>query len=139
MTSDEPTLAFDELLTALGDLRVATSQAEVAIRRAIEGAEQRMDTLSVVSSAGPAVTREGMNDALKALETARHRARLAVFASALDDGVSIGELGRTFGFSRQLAARYAKEARGPLESGVPSGRRIGHAPGRRAHLLGARR
>ncbi len=139
MTSEEPTLAFDELLTALSDLRVATRQAEVGIRRAIGRAEQGMDALSALASTGPAVTRQGMNDALKALETARHRARLAVFASALDDGVSIGELGRTFGFSRQLAARYAKETRGPLEPDVPSGRRNGHAPGARVHLLGAPR
>jgi hypothetical protein len=53
-----------------------------------------------------------MNDALKVLEQARHEMRLAMFALALDQGMSIGELGRIFGFSRQLAARCAKEARG---------------------------
>ena len=37
---------------------------------------------------------------------------VAVFAVALEDGMSIGELGRIYGFSRQRAARYAKEARG---------------------------
>jgi DNA-binding transcriptional regulator LsrR (DeoR family) len=36
---------------------------------------------------------------------------LRVFAVALEDGMSIGELARNYGFSRQLASRYAKEAR----------------------------
>jgi transposase len=53
-----------------------------------------------------------MNVALEAVEKARHEARLTVFAMGLEQGMSIGELGRMFGFSRQLAARYAKEARG---------------------------
>jgi hypothetical protein len=55
-----------------------------------------------------------MNEALKEVERARHEMRLAVFAEALERGTSIGQLGRVFGFSRQLAARYAKEARGEV-------------------------
>ena len=45
------------------------------------------------------------------IEQCRHEARLKVFALALDQGMSIGALARAWGFSRQLAARYAKEAR----------------------------
>ena len=50
-----------------------------------------------------------MNEALNAVEQARHKARLMTFALGLEEGMSIGELGRMFGFSRQLASRYAKE------------------------------
>jgi hypothetical protein len=53
-----------------------------------------------------------VNDALNRVERCRHEARRAVFAAALKEGRTIGELGRAWGFSRQLAARYAKEARG---------------------------
>jgi hypothetical protein len=47
----------------------------------------------------------------KELEVARHRARASAFALGLSEGLSIGELGRLFGISRQLAQRFAKEAR----------------------------
>jgi hypothetical protein len=51
-----------------------------------------------------------MNDALARVEEIRHRIRLLVFAQGMEEGMSIGELGRRYGFSRQLASRYAKEA-----------------------------
>jgi hypothetical protein len=48
------------------------------------------------------------------VESARHKVRRMAFARGLEEGMSIGELGRIWGFSRQLAARYAKEARKEL-------------------------
>ena len=48
---------------------------------------------------------------LDELERARHRVRTAVFALGLSEGMTIGELGRLYGFSRQLAARVAAEVR----------------------------
>ena len=45
------------------------------------------------------------------LEQRRRESRIASFRSALDHGVSINELARMWGFSRQMASRYAKEAR----------------------------
>ena len=48
---------------------------------------------------------------LDALERARHRVRQGVFALGLSEGMTIGDLGRLYGFSRQLAARIAREVR----------------------------
>lgn len=48
---------------------------------------------------------------LDELERARHRVRTAVFALGLSEGMTIGQLGRLYGFSRQLAARIAAEVR----------------------------
>lgn len=48
---------------------------------------------------------------LDELERARHRVRQAVFALGLTEGMTIGDLGRLYGFSRQLAARIAREVR----------------------------
>ena len=48
---------------------------------------------------------------LDELERARHRVRKAVFALGLSEGMTIGDLGRLYGFSRQLAARIAREIR----------------------------
>jgi hypothetical protein len=67
---------------------------------------------TALAASHPAETRNAMNDALNGVEAARHSMRLRLFKLGLDQGLSIGELGRIFGFSRQLASRYAKEAKG---------------------------
>ncbi len=56
-------------------------------------------------------SRADLNDQLALLEEARHRVRTAIVAIGLEEGLSIGAMGRLFGFSRQLAARFAREAR----------------------------
>ena len=55
-------------------------------------------------------TRKEMTEALEAFETARHRLRLAMFALAEEQGMSISEVARGLGISRQLASRLAAEA-----------------------------
>ena len=53
-----------------------------------------------------------MTQQIEELEAARHSVRKAVFALGLNEGLSIGELGRLMGFSRRARSTYAKEARG---------------------------
>jgi hypothetical protein len=60
---------------------------------------------------GAATRRAEMTDALTRYEEARHRTRLAVTALVLSEGTGVAEVGRAFGFSRQLAGRYAAAAR----------------------------
>jgi len=55
--------------------------------------------------------RRSVSDAMNELEAARHRFRLALVAVAIDNGMTAGQVGEAFGFSRQLASRYLKEAR----------------------------
>lgn len=55
--------------------------------------------------------RRRSNEVFDRLTHARHRLRIAVIGECLTAGFSIGDLGRRWGFSRQLAARYAKEWR----------------------------
>ena len=100
------------LLDTLADLRRSTRATEASVRRALKLAKGGADVSVVLGAIGPADIRRSMNDALKAAEEARHQVRLRIFELGLDEGLSIGELARVFGFSRQLAARYAKEARG---------------------------
>ena len=47
---------------------------------------------------------------MDALEQARLRYRRFLVAVAQDEGLSLGEIARRWGFSRQLVSRYAKEA-----------------------------
>jgi hypothetical protein len=56
--------------------------------------------------------RSQVDDALKALQELRHRSRCAIFAAGRAQGLSIGELSRMYGFSRQLGMRFAREAPG---------------------------
>ncbi len=55
--------------------------------------------------------RRSVSDSMNELEAARHRFRLALVAVAIDNGMTAGQVGEAFGFSRQLASRYLKEAR----------------------------
>jgi len=101
----------EELLEALAGLRMATRATEATVRKAFKSAQAGADIATALQACAPAETRAAMNDALDAVEAARHAMRLRVFEVGLAEGLSIGELARMFGFSRQLASRYAKEAR----------------------------
>ena len=104
--ADELVEAFAE---ALGELRRSTTRLERSTRRSLQKLREAGDMHAALTMAQPAELRQSLNSAIKQVEEARHAIRLAVFAEGLRQGMSIGELGRQFGFSRQLAARYAKE------------------------------
>lgn len=57
-----------------------------------------------------AQTRMNTKDALDRYERLRHDVRVELVAIGLEEGLSIGEVAQLFGFSRQLAQRYAREA-----------------------------
>ena len=101
----------EDLLEALAELRKVTRATELTVRKALKLAKEGADVATALDASSPAETRSAMNDALNTVEAARHSMRLRLFRLGLDDGLSIGELGRIFGFSRQLASRYAKEAK----------------------------
>ncbi len=79
------------------------------MRRALKSAQAGADVLTTLEACNPADARLAMNTALKNVESARHAMRIQIFQVGLEQGLSIGELGRHFGISRQLAARYARE------------------------------
>lgn len=84
---------------------------ESAYRRAIKSIEGTAPIGTTLDAISADTVRTDLNRVLGELEQSRHRARLSMVAAGLDEGLSIGEMGRRMGFSRQLAARYAKEAR----------------------------
>jgi hypothetical protein len=101
----------ENLLASLAQLRCSARAIERTSRRSMNKLRAGADPIATLRSASPAESRVSLNDALHMVEEARHQLRLFVFATALDEGMTIGELGRMYGFSRQLAARYAKEAK----------------------------
>jgi hypothetical protein len=60
--------------------------------------------------------RKSTNEHLAEYEHRRHQMRLSFILPALDEGMSIGDIGRTLGVSRQLAARLVKEARTQVQA-----------------------
>ena len=65
-----------------------------------------------LASLNTAARRVRMTELLSEFEDCRHRLRLSITTAGLDEGMTIGDIGRAFGVSRQLASRFAKEARG---------------------------
>jgi hypothetical protein len=117
ITREQALQKAEALADALAELRKTTQATERLIRQALKKfAEDDTPIAGTLALTTPSATRQSMNEALGAVEAARHQMRLTIFAAGLDAGMSIGELGRAFGFSRQLAARYAKEAQ-PLRDG----------------------
>jgi hypothetical protein len=57
--------------------------------------------------------RRELTRSLDDFEYFRRRSRLSLTAAGVDDGLTIGQLGKAWGISRQLAARYAEEAVDP--------------------------
>lgn len=105
--------ANDRLASMIRTLETTQKGNDALRERLVRGDSLRdafFEATSVPEELGK-ITRE-----LKELEQARHRARTAVFALGLSEGLSIGELGRLYGFSRQLAQRFAKEARDGLNA-----------------------
>lgn len=105
-----------ELQRALSDLERSMEQTQSVLaeaattygrfrRRTAEGVPVE-DAFSDLAMPWSAVARQ-----LDELERVRHRVRTAVFALGLAEGMTIAQLGRLYGFSRQLAARVAKEVR----------------------------
>lgn len=103
--------AGESLLEALAGLREAVRGAEAATKRALAMVDKGVDAEVALAEIHPSSVRHSLNEALDAAEQARHEMRVLVFAVLLERGVSVSELARAFGFSRQMAARYAKEAR----------------------------
>ena len=68
------------------------------------------DLVTTLESLGGPERRREMTEALEEFETSRHHLRLAMFALAEEQEVSISEVARSLGISRQLASRLAAEA-----------------------------
>lgn len=106
----------DELIAALDDLHVVMLDTEAVLTSAATTyarfRNRIAEGLSINEAFGDmAMPWQSVAQQLDLLERARHRVRNGVFSRGLSEGMSSGELSRLYGFSRQLAARVAKEVR----------------------------
>jgi hypothetical protein len=104
--------ALEVVADALRDAQDALLAAEIATRNGLRLKDDGVPIAAALRAHPVHESRKALDDSLYRLERARHAILIEVFRVALADGMSIGELARNYGFSRQLASRYAKEARG---------------------------
>jgi hypothetical protein len=114
LNDEEAVRCAKQLIAAMENLRHLLERREEVLRRSLEFREPVDDFSEALKEAQITEQREDLNEALFTLERCRRESRIASFRTALEHGVSINELSRIWGFSRQMASRYAKEARGEI-------------------------
>ncbi len=102
-------LSVQQLVDTLADARSTFREVEQFFQRALKKADRGGNLQSALLSPELGLSRQSMNDAVDAIERQRREMRHKLFALAMTEGYSIGEMGRMFGFSRQLASKYARE------------------------------
>jgi hypothetical protein len=109
---DEAIDDLEQLVDAAKRLRDDLRVKEGLYRRAARSLGRGTDVAKAMKSVKADESRRELTDSLDDFEYFRHRARRSLTAAGLDEGMTIGQLGKAWGISRQLAARYAKEAGG---------------------------
>jgi hypothetical protein len=101
--------ALDRYDRASAELRAALDEADEALgvlRAHAKSAEPMMDGLKHIQ---PDERRSRLSDASHELERCRHTAQRALFRILVADGMTMAEVGRTFGVSRSLVSRFVNE------------------------------
>ena len=101
--------AMERLVEANQAVRRQLLVGERVLKRGIARLESGEDIASAHAAPRAAERRQDTNDALTALQLARHDLRIAVLAAGLEEGMSLSEVARGFGISRQLVQRLAKD------------------------------
>ncbi len=121
MTIDERMLTGDPLQDSaahgLGELIESTVLLrrqlvthEAVCRRILADVQEGMPIGAVLPSVRADSWRSALTGAMKAFESTRHQARLALVAMSVEEGTSIADIARSWGVSRQLASRWVQEA-----------------------------
>jgi DNA invertase Pin-like site-specific DNA recombinase len=127
-SQDEVVQAVEELIAAVAVARSEMRRAEQALRRALRRITEGEAIESLILLRPPAEKRRAFLDALEEVHRTRHTARQKVFTHAQQHGLSVSELARAWGISRQLASRYLKEESAASETTAPDGAILSEAP-----------
>jgi len=101
---------LEDLLEAAKKLRATLLRTETLYRKTLKGVRGRSKITATIKANRFDVARQELTDALKDFERQRHRTRGSVILAQLAEGESITEIGQSWGFSHQLASKYAREA-----------------------------
>jgi len=101
---------LEELIESTVALRHRLVTHEAVCRRILDEVQHRAAIGCVLPAVRADRWRAAVTDAIKGFEVTRHRVRLDLVGMSLDEGMSIAEIARSWGVSRQLASRWAHEA-----------------------------
>src|ERR1700722_9773979 len=108
---DEVIAHIRELRKANREVRQALVTSDRVLSQAIRHLESGSDIATTFEKTQSIGARRKVDSAFDTYRRVRHQLRLVVMQRGIDEGMSIGALSREWGFSRQLGARYAREAR----------------------------
>jgi DNA-directed RNA polymerase specialized sigma24 family protein len=94
---------------AAAAMRTAMTEADDAlevVRAHVRGGKPLFE---VFAGIGPAGLRNQLSQSADELERARHATQRVVFAMLVAEGLTMAEIGRTFGISRSLVSRMVHE------------------------------
>jgi hypothetical protein len=91
-------------------LRSGLRRYERVLERVCRQVERNVPLHEVMAQIGVSELRADLVERLTRFEEARHRMRVACFHMSLTEGLSIGDIARLWGISRQLASRLVHEA-----------------------------
>ena len=108
-TRQDATLtALDAVIQASISAREALRHSETVLRRIRRRIEKGSSIAEALAGLGIAENRQSTIDRLTALERSRRDARRAMIDLGVSQGLSLGQMARHWGVSRQLIARIAK-------------------------------
>jgi hypothetical protein len=93
------------------ELRGQILESRKGFTRGLKLLEGGVPLSEALAELNTAERRLRMTELLAEFDDCRHRLRISITAAGLEEGMTIGDIGRAFGVSRQLAARFAKEVR----------------------------
>jgi hypothetical protein len=99
-----------DLLEAAQRLRATLLRTETLYRRTLTSVRRRSNVTATIKANQFDAARKELTEALKDFERQRHLARGSVILAQRAEGEGITEIGRSWGFSHQLASKFAKEA-----------------------------
>jgi AraC-like DNA-binding protein len=100
----------ESLLEAAKTLRATLLRSEINYRRTLKSLRRNSKVTATIKANRFDASRMELTDVLKDFERQRHLTRGSVILAQLAEGESISEIARSWGFSHQLASKYAKEA-----------------------------
>jgi len=100
----------EELISTSRLLRQQLGVHEDVCRKVIAGLDQGAPMAYLLDDVEAASWRGVVTEAVKGFEVARHRVRLILVAIAVDEGMSITDVAKRWGVSRQLASRWVQES-----------------------------
>ena len=101
---------LEELILATVELRRQLVTHEAVCRQVLSDVREQAVIGPVLPVVRADLWRSATTDAIKEFEGTRHRARLARVAMSVDEGMTIAEIARSWGVSRQLASRWVRES-----------------------------